>query len=169
MKKLSAIMSVLMLMSFINPVTAGGPEDGITADNYLKLKTHLIDEDLVVDVLVFTYDTHANEWIEVKRKAHKKNHTIRLNPRYNHQLWFVDEMGTTKILYIDKGESGPWMKIVDLDFKDNIYHAKLTQNIIAYEYELSIVNSDYDTLMVDGALEDIKTYKTKACSAVMMR
>lgn len=156
MKRLYSIATIIsIIFATVTTVFATEPAEGINANNFLKLKTHLLDDNLMVDIMVFAYDERNQEWVQTSNKHHRNNHITKLNPLFNYQIWFVDEYGNTKVLFIDKGESGPWYKIIDIDFKDNVYHAKLKQNIKKYDYDLTPVGSDYDKIMIQPAEKDV--------------
>jgi len=141
MKKLFTINSILImsLLMITSAVSAGNTEPTSPApnkDNILIVKGNILN-DVKATITSFYYDDIDCAWHKYETVTSKNKYSMLLNPLTDYQIWYQDEAGHTKIMYIEKGESGIWQCQVHLDFE-----AKT--ELFAYMYQFAVTENFYD-------------------------
>lgn len=115
---ITLLCSIFLMSSFSSKAVSA--DDWNPNSGYESFIFHVdVLHGIKADIMIFTFDDEACDWVKTYEKSAVKRLHKRLDPTLNHQVWFTDPAtGYTKILYIDAGDSGPWFKPLDLDFND---------------------------------------------------
>ncbi len=117
--------------------TSGQPHQ----QNYLLLKGKVL-RGYTAEIAVFQYFDSTSTLVYLKKN--KTNYSLVLNPQLNYQIFFLSNDAQIKVLHIDAGEEGIWVKEVDVDFDlTNIKHAKIYQSSSKMDYNIVMVSDDY--------------------------
>lgn len=141
MKTMKALFTVAIatLIAFGN--TSYSQQD----NSVIKLKGKVVSSHKV-DVIVFSYDELAEEWVEVKSIHSSKRYSLNLDPQKYYTIVFMNDE-IMKTVQVKKGQHGFYYKILDLDFDDKErLNACLFQDRQLGTYDLFIVEKDYNVV-----------------------
>ena len=137
MKKLFNINSILvMCLCMITSLASAGIDPASPApekDNILSIKGVILN-DVKATITTFYWDDIDCAWFKYEKLITKNSYSVMLNPVTDYQIWYQDEAGHIKVVYIAKGESGVWMTKVNINFEAET-------DLYAYMYQVKPVES----------------------------
>lgn len=154
MKKILFLFVLALL-----PTLASAANDPAPDASYLILHGESIHKEKF-SVMVFEYDTTSCAWIKTEIQENRKRYELLLNPLKAYQVWFQNDSGYTKIVYIDPGDAGMWTTNMNVHFdQESIafihmyqicsdqglgkYHAEFIHSKKQAEAELPATNCDH--------------------------
>lgn len=141
---LISYMIMITISLLITVLSIGIVSGQSNPQNYLKIKGKIL-KGYFADIDVFCYIHNSEEWHKINSKSNKSNYSIRLDPKSNYQIYFTSNQGQTKVLHVDAGHSGMWIKEIDVDFDQGyMVHAKISQTDNRNDYIISSVSAGYN-------------------------
>lgn len=142
-------ISILMttLLSFSSMTVSANsihPDKIHKEGNFLKVKGDIVD--VKADIQVFEYNSSIGDWECIREYCNKSKYSLYLNPTKNYQVWFSNVTEGTKVLHIDAGSPGPWMKYLDIDFSTKYAYARIYQDYPIYDYIVEMVDNTYSSI-----------------------
>ena len=106
-----------------------------SGSSFLTIKGD-VTGDCKADIQVFQYVDSTDSWVSTIEKSNKSKFKFTLDPRKDYQVWFTNDTGLTKILYVESGNAGPWFKRLDVDFSPScILYARMYQDPVIANYD----------------------------------
>lgn len=115
LKNITVKNLLFILALCLSFTSVGNTPPELSNTNFLILEGVILNKEKAT-IMVFQYDTTGCQWVRLENHINKKRFELYLDPTKSYQIWFQQESGYNKILYVDPGDGGQWVANMNIDF-----------------------------------------------------